>query len=88
LKVVPDPNLFSVLIDRSPSDVQPPPQSIEKTGDKAYRARLINPAPGDYEVVALGHLTVDGSDCSVPETIRKFTVVAKPGPDAGDSGSD
>jgi hypothetical protein len=89
LKVVPDPDLFSVFIVRGPSDVQPPPQSIEMTSDKTYRARLLDPAPGDYELDALGFLTVDGTSCSVPETIRKFTV-AKAGPDgsAGDGGSD
>jgi hypothetical protein len=87
-KVIPDQNLFSILFVRSRSEIQGPPQSIEMTSEKLYRARLIDPAPGNYELLAFGYLTVDGKTCNLPEVSRGFTVVAKTGPDAspGDAG--
>jgi hypothetical protein len=91
LTVVPVPSQFSVFFVRDPLEVQPPPQSIEKTSDKVYRARLINPAPREYYLFVTGFLPMDGKTCSVPETFRRFTVVANaPGADAspGDAGSE
>ena len=91
VKVAPDPHTFSVLFVREVLEVQPPPQSIEKTSDKVYRARLIDPAPRDYYLFVSGFLPMDGKTCRLPEIYRLFTVVPKtPGADAspGDAGSE
>jgi hypothetical protein len=58
---------------------------VEKVSDKVYRARLVNPAPGHYEISASGFLTVGGTSCHAPYEPRGFTVLEASTTDAGDA---
>jgi hypothetical protein len=82
LTVPSDQTTFSILIVRDRADRAKPDQVVEKASEKLYRARLVQPSPGSYEIIATGFLTVGGTNCQLPDLSRKF-IVAESTADAG-----
>jgi hypothetical protein len=81
-----EPSTFSILIMREDDQFNAPPQLVERLSDRLYRARLVNPAPGNYDITASGYLSVLGPDyCHILAVRRDFTI-GGPEPDGGAKG--
>jgi hypothetical protein len=74
---------FSILIKREGDNLGAPPQVVEKLSEQLYRARLLNPGPGNYNISAFGYVGESGPDTCTLLGVRRDFTIERSQPDAG-----